>query len=403
MIVERPNEIRKIKEIPKWILIYGRRKTGKTFLVRNFIKYNEYFFIKKDRGVLDKNNRQISYEVFVELIVRSLEKEETVVVDEFHRLEPGFFDLLHSMKKKGKLILLSSTLYLSKKLISKNSPLLGLFAEIPVTLLSLEDTLRALKKYKLDKKEMLELAILLREPIAIDYFDEKKKARELIAEIVLGSLKTIPALVGEIFGEEEREISAVYEGILRGVSSGKVSSGEISSYLFSKKLIGKDDPSVIQQYLNNLIYFGIIRRINIFNKKRFAYKIESPLARIYYYVDEKYNLTERKVGEKELELIINELMPRIVEDNVREFLAEKYDLIESIIESKDYDIDGCLLKFNKVNIALEVKWGKIDNKDLLKAEENLNKIESEKKILFVQDRDKVKPNLKVLDVLDLVG
>ena len=218
----------------------------------------------------------------------------------------------------------------------------------------------------------------------------------------MSSLKTIPALVGEIFLEEEREISAVYEGILRGVASGKVSSGEISSYLFSRKLIGKDDPSIIQQYLNNLIYFGIIRRINIFNKKRFAYKIASPLAKIYYYVDEKYNLTERKASEKELGIIIDELMPRIVEDNVREFLAEKNGLIESIIEAKDYDIDACLLKFNKVEMAIEIKWGKLDKGDILKAEENLNKIDSKQRALFVNDKDKIDSNLKVWDVTDLI-
>ena len=402
MIIERPNEIEKINKINKWLLIYGRRKTGKTFLVNNFIKYNEYFFVKTDRGILDKNNRQISYDLFIELMKSTLERNETVVVDEFHRLEKGFFDMLHSMRKNGKLILLSSTLFLSKKMISEKSPLLGLFAEIPVGLLCLGDTLKALKKYKLEKKEWLELGILLREPIAIDYFDEKKKARELVAEIVLSSLKTIPALVGEIFLEEEREISAVYEGILRGVASGKVSSGEISSYLFSRKLIGKDDPSIIQQYLNNLIYFGIIRRINIFNKKRFAYKIASPLAKIYYYVDEKYNLTERKASEKELGIIIDELMPRIVEDNVREFLAEKNGLIESIIEAKDYDIDACLLKFNKVEMAIEIKWGKLDKGDILKAEENLNKIDSKQRALFVNDKDKIDSNLKVWDVTDLI-
>jgi len=402
MIIERPNEIDKINKINKWILVYGRRKTGKTFLINNFIKYNEYFFVKTDRGILNKDNRQISYDVFIELMKKTLDRNETVVVDEFHRLEKGFFDMLHSMKKSGKLILLSSTLFLSKKLISEKSPLLGLFAEIPVGLLSLGDTLNALKKYKLEKKEWLELGILLREPIAIDYFDEKKKARELVAEIVLSSLKTIPALIGEIFLEEEREISAVYEGILRGVASGKVSSGEISSYLFSRKLIGKDDPSIIQQYLNNLIYFGIIRRINIFNKKKFAYKIASPLAKIYYYADEKYNLTERKASEKELEMIIDELMPRIIEDNVREFLAEKNGLIESIIEAKDYDIDACLLKFNKVEIAMEIKWGKLNKRDILKAEENLKKLDSKQRALFVTDKDKIDSNLKVWDVTDLI-
>ena len=46
--------------------------------------------------------------------------------------------------------------------------------------------------------------------------------------------KSIPAMIGEIFTEEERYISAIYEGILRAVASGNTVSTEISSYLFSR-------------------------------------------------------------------------------------------------------------------------------------------------------------------------
>ncbi len=402
MIIERPKEVKRINEINKWILLYGRRKTGKTFLVRSFLNFDDYFFIKTNKNVLTEDNESISYETFIEILKRSLKSGKTVVVDEFHRLDKDFFDLLHSLKKQGKLILISSTLSLSKRLISARSALLGLFAEIPLGLISLEESLNSLKKFKFSKQERIELAILLREPIAVDYFNEKKKARETISTIILSSLKTIPALVGEIFSEEERELSAVYEGVLRGISIGNVGSGEISSYLFSKKLIKKDDPSIIQQYLNNLISFGIIKRIELFKKKKFIYNLVSPLSKIYYYADEKYNLSERKVTEEELSLIINELMPRIVEDNVREVLAEKYGLRESIFEAKDFDIDGILLKFKKPEIALEVKWGGLGKKEIDRAEEVLGKIDATRKLLFVKDKKIIKSNLETIDVDDLI-
>ncbi|MEK6952237.1 MAG: AAA family ATPase [Nanoarchaeota archaeon] len=401
MIIERPEEIKRISEIKKWLLVYGRRKTGKTFLVTNFIKFDEYFFVKVNKTILTKNNESISYDVFIEKLRKSLEENKTVVVDEFHRLESEFFDFLHFMKKTGKLILISSTLFLSKKLISSKSPLLGLFAEVPIGLISLNDTLKSIGNLGVLKKENLELAILLREPIAVDYFDSSKKAREIIAEIILSSIKTVPALIGEIFVEEEREISAIYEGILRSIAIGKINSGEISSFLFSKKLIKKDDPSIIQQYLNNLISFGILKRIEIYNKKRFVYKLASPLAKIYYYIDEKYNLSERKISEKELLMIMDEIVPRIVEDNVREHLALKYGLSESIIETKDYDIDACLLKFKKPEIAIEIKWKNLNKEDIKKAEENLNKINAKRRILFVQNKDNIKSDLEVFDIRDL--
>jgi len=403
MIIERSNELGKIKEINKWILIYGRRKTGKTFLIKNFVKYDEYFFIKTNRNILTKDSNSISYETFIEVLRLSLDSNKTVVVDEFQRLPTDFFDFLHFMEIHGKLILITSTLFLTKKLINSNSPLLGLFAEIPIGLISLEDTLKALSVFNYSKKERLETAILLREPIAIDFFDENKGPREIIAEIVLMSMKSIPALIGEIFFEEQRVLSAIYEGILRGIAIGKINSGELTNYLFSKKLLQKDDPSVIQQYLTNLISFGILKKIEIFNKKRFVYKLTSPLLRIYYYADEKYNLSERRVTEKELAPIVDELIPRIVEDSIRETFAEKYGLRESVVEAKDYDIDCCLLKFKKPQIAMEVKWKTLDKTNIVKSEETLNKIDAPRKILFVQDKTKIKSHLELFDVNDLMG
>src|SRR3989338_1425389 len=234
MIILRPLQKKKIEEINKWLLIYGRRKTGKTFLVHTFAKFDAYFFVKTDKGVLTKENTSISYDTFMELLKRGIEENKTIVIDEFHRLGNDFFDFLHASPKKGKIILISSTLFLSKKLLSQKSALLGLFAEIPIGLIDLQDTLHFLKKYHFENKEMLELAIILREPIAIDYFQDGKKAREILAQVISGSTKTIPALVGEIFTEEARETSAAYEGVLRAIAVGKTNSGEISSYLFSK-------------------------------------------------------------------------------------------------------------------------------------------------------------------------
>jgi len=38
-------ESREIDESRGWLLLFGRRKTGKTFLVRNMLKYNFYFLL----------------------------------------------------------------------------------------------------------------------------------------------------------------------------------------------------------------------------------------------------------------------------------------------------------------------------------------------------------------------
>ncbi len=402
MIIPRPQELKRIQEHRKWLLVYGRRKTGKTFLLRNFLHFDDYFFVKKDRGILTKENNNISNDVFLELLRRGIAENKVLIVDEFHRLGDSFFDFLHALPKKGRIILVSSTLFLSKKMLSEKSALLGLFEEVPIGLIRLTNALTALQKLPLSKKEALELAIILQEPIAVDYMDNKKKAREIFSAVLLGSLQAIPALVGEIFSEEARSLSAAYEGILRAIASRKENSGEISQHLFSKNILKKDDPSIIQQYLNNLISFGLIRRIEIFGKKKFVYKLTSPLIKAYYYLDEKYNFSEQLTEQKNLLPLLDEIIPYLVEDAVRKSLAEKYGFKETIIQENDVEIDGCLLRFQKPEILLEVKWGQLKPEEIKAIEEKLSHWEAKQKILFVPEKKGIKSTLKVMDVEGLM-
>lgn len=404
MIIKR-KEVEDIKPIKKWLLIFGRRKTGKTFLVENFLDYDEYFFVKRDKSIISKRDgKVINYETLTSLIERGLPDGKTVVVDEFHRLGEDFLDFIHAAKKGGKLILISSTLSLSKSLFASRSPVLGLFAEVPIGLIDLDDTVKALRKPDIDKKFLTEMGILLKEPLAIDYYDPAVDPRKLMVRVIMHSAKTIPALVGEIFTEEERTISAIYDGILRAIAGGKTVSSEISSHLFSRGLIKKDDPSLIQQYLSNLAGFGIIKKIRVYGRKRFIYKHVSPLVRIFYYADEKYNISERALNDEEMERLVEELMPKVVEDSVRELLAKHFGLEESVAEAKDSDVDGCLLRFKKPEVALEVKWrDELGGGEVEKIVKRLSRLGAKRKILFVLDKRRMRAEeVEVVDILDFV-
>lgn len=401
MIIERPKLTRRIKESQKWVFLYGRRKTGKTFLVENSVPYDDYYFVNRNRTILDKNsNKVLSYETFTELFRRNLGDNRTVIVDEFHRLESGFLDTLHSMAKRGKLILITSTLHLGKKLLSSNSPILGLFNEIKVDIIDLSDVIAELRKYNLTKRELMELSIIAREPIAIDYL-MLKSPMKTIRNVVLGSVHTVTSLVGEIFNEEDRTLSMIYSGIISAIAVGNTNSGKISSYLFSRKLIQKDDPSIIQAHMSNLVEIGILRKLKVFNKNRYSYRIASPLARLFYYASEKLGLSERNVPDKQIDEVIKLLFPRIVEDNVREFLAGKYGLNETIIEEKDYDVDGYLLHHKRPEIALEVKWtAKLDKIETIR--EKLISVGSRRHILFLQDKGDLQVSgIELMDPADL--
>jgi hypothetical protein len=401
MIIDRIQLIKRIQNSTKWIFIYGRRKTGKTFIVENSINYDNYFFVNRNRTILNKEDNSILlYETFIEILRISLKNGRTVVVDEFHRLGDNFLDVIHSINKTGKLILITSTLFLARNMLSSNSPIMGLFNEINVDLINLSETLKEVSKINFDKNCLLQNAIIAREPLAIDYINNTSSS--IIRDVLIGSIHTVPALVGEIFNEEERTNTAIYSGILSAVSTGNISSGKISSFLFLRKLIQKDDSSVIQSHLTNLVKIGLLRKIHIYNKNKFAYKINSPLIRLYYYAEEKIGLSEHFNSTEKVDEIINVLFPKIVEDNVREFLSIKYGLIETIMEDADYDVDGYLLHFKKPEIALEVKWRK-NIKDIKQIESKLLSVDAEKHILFVQDKTNLfSDKMMIIDVNDLL-
>jgi hypothetical protein len=287
-------------------------------------------------------------------------------------------------------------------LIAARSPIMGLFNEVQIPIISLQETLEALADKKLDNKSLVEMAIMLREPIAIEFFDEKRNSKSMMNAILSGSANAVPALFGEILIEEDKGTSAIYEGIIRAIADGKVTSGNISSSLFSKRLITKDDPSFVQSYLGVMVLIGLLKRIKVYNKNKFVYKIVSPLVRLFFYADEKYGISQRQITEIESERIISELLPHIVEDNIREYVADRLGLEETVLEAGDYDIDGILIKFKKPSVLLEVKWGKIDAKVIEKVEQNLGKIEGDSRILFVNEKKGLSSSsIKIMDIHDL--
>ena len=403
MIIVR-GEAEEIKKIRTWTLVYGRRKTGKTFLLRNLTDYDEYYFVKRDREILTDTGA-LSYETFLELFKRQLNDGGTVIVDEFHRLGEEFQDILHFLPKKGKVILVSSTLHMSRKLVGSRSPLLGVLAEFRMPLLHLIDVLRSLQGDGLSKKELVETAVLLREPIAIDHYTPGEGSVPTFTRVMTSTKYLVPALIGEIFTEEDRSLSAVYEGVLRAVADGRCVSSQISSSLFSHRLIKKDDPSIVQQYLNNLVSFGLLKRLKVYNRRHYVYMHTSPLVYLYFYADEKYNLTEIEAGPDVISRVITELYPRIIEGAVRELLAEHFGLVESVVQEKDFDIDAYLLRFKTPEVAVEVKWkDKITSKDVRTAERVLSSVEAKRRILFVPDKGKVEceSDLEVMDVGDVL-
>ena len=385
IIIKRFEDEKRLKKLALPIFIYGRRKTGKTFLAKNFFKNALYFFVKRDRAIFyERRNENIHYNELLRIIE---ETNKTIIVDEFHRLGEEFLEFLH-IKQPRNLVLITSTLNLAKKILTKKTPILGLFLEFKLELIDERDILINLKKH-LKGRKLIEAAVYLREPLLLRFFKN---------EIDFNALKlTVPALVGEIFEEEERTLSERYEGILRAIALGKSSLSEITAYLYSNKLIKQQAPNMVNQYLKNLLDMGLIRRIKDYHRKAYHFFIHSPMIDLFYYLDEKYNFSEVELDKK----YFNEKLPKHIEAFFRDLLAKLFKKRCFIISKPGFEVDIVLGDFKKLSLVAEVKWKKeITKKELENIEEKLNKFNC-KKLLIVPDKKIVKKKLKNIEIWDV--
>jgi len=390
VIVNRTTDKKRIEKLKPPILVYGRRKTGKTFFVKDFFDDAYYFFVRRNRSIYFENrNESITYKELIRIIDEF--KEKTIIVDEFHRLPEEFLDWLH-IKSPKNLVLVTSTLHLAKNLLEKSSPILGLFLEFRMDLIDERDILLNLKEKIRDYKRLIEFSTYLREPMLLKWFG-------ISLTSMLKNLKlVIPSLVGEIFAEEEKELSTRYEGIIRALSSGKTTLSEITSTLYSNKLIPKQDVSSVKPYLNTLLEIGLVKRIPEYFGKRYYYFVSSPVVDLYYYLDEKYNFSERDLEEK----YIIEKIPMHAEDFLRELLGKIFGMRVFLINKPNLEVDIALVGFQKLKIVGEVKWKKrVGRAEMKEIEEKLGKFKGCRKILIVPSEKALEKELKGIEVWDV--
>jgi AAA+ ATPase superfamily predicted ATPase len=373
-------EVKNVKDSRGWILIYGRRKVGKTFLVRNFIKHDVYILVKRGGGALitgEPLKRTDDYSQVIEMVINELGNGKVVVVDEFQRLPEDFIDSLQMCYPKGKLILLGSSMHVAKDITSRKSPLLGLLSEIRLSVLSPSDTFVSLSK-KIRAEDALMLSPYLRDPWSLRYIDGTPE--KAILNVMEYSKNAIPALIGETFLAEDRFLSEVYEGVLRSIANGKNTLKEVSDQLFSKKLIKANNPSLVRPYVRIMEDMDLIERVPLYEKRGNYYSVKSKIMELYYYLDEKYDIEAGKsIIIKE---VFNERAPLHIQFFIGELMAELLDGTFRYHMTKDYDIDIIVTKRRKPVFIGEVKWRKkVKKSDISKFIINTEKFECRKALI----------------------
>ncbi|WP_456366844.1 ATPase [Thermococcus sp.] len=407
-IIHRKIELRAL-EGPGWKMLYGRRKTGKTFLVQNFIDYDEFFFVGRDGVVYDRaNGETMTSAEFMNVFPRLL-KDGKVVVDEFHRLPSSFLDLLHAYSGSGELILITSTLWLARRvLLGKGSPLLGIVTPLKVGLIDEREALVELSK-ELKGRELVEASTYLREPLLVQPY--KPPLRGFLTDYLFSAGPMIRELIGEAFTEEEKELTAVYEAVMKGIASGKRTSTELSSLLYSRGLIEKDNPGVLQRYLSILTDMGVLRKVPVVGKRRkkFSYRHLSPLLDLHFYIEEKYAYTELETPMEFIERAVNEKVPKAVEGFVEALLSKVYGLRPVRIERPELELDIALQGFKRLELVGEVKWkNRVKGEEVKKIEDKLEKFDCRRVLVVPSEEvlEKTPRRVEILtaeDLLELAG
>ncbi len=369
-------------------LLYGRRKTGKTFYARLVLGDYDYFIVR--RGGLFYNPVE-DLELDVRSFTRLCRRLDKVIVDEFHRAPPIFFDIVQTGECSGELVFITSTLHYHKRLIEGvDAPLKGLFTSYRVGLISPIDLLR--HRWTVEpSKEWFEILVFYQEPVLLD---------RKIMDIVIGGKDIAQSLVGEVLSEEDQVAVERFNAILEAVAAGRTRLTEIAGYLHSRGLLPKQTTSLITKYMDIMVKIGLLERIPVWGKKRrHVYRHVSPLTSIQYYLHTRYEHFDIQLPWGFLEKAVSQYLPLLVEQFVERLLAEAWGLKPVKILEPD-EIDIGLVEYKKLRIVGEVKWkSKISRSEIKRIESKLYSYPEAEKILIVPDETIVpETELKILDI-----
>jgi len=351
-----------IEENPGWALVYGRRKVGKTFLLENFVEYDVYFSVRLDRSIAVQGlavEELGDLRVFANSVIELLSRDRTVVIDEFQRLPMTVLEEISGTHPNGRLILTGSSMRVVNRITGRNSPLLGLLRPFKVSLVSPSDLLRTLSR-EMPPEVALEHAPLLRDPWTVPFHGSDTFFEDVVSMLSM----TVPGLVGEIFTEDERQMTRTYSSILSLIGSGVTDYSEIAQTLHGRGIIKSGASSNVLQYMKNMVEMGLLERSRRYRSRKDLYSIPSLPIRMFYYLDARYGISERNVDYKEIAPTAENLLRFGIEEFIADALVESVGGRKEILKNSVREVDVLVTVRNKPVLVGEVKWGKATRKDV---------------------------------------
>jgi len=352
---DRKQEIKLLKEefdnleSGKMFVVYGRRRVGKTELIRQFIKpipeNKMYFYVDlvEKQGILDSISKSVQEQLgetrkfadfndFLDFIALKSENSFVLVVDEFQRfleVSPQFITQLQNhwdqklKNKKIMLILVGSSIGMIQKITnSKAGALYGRATRIKISPFKYSD-FRLMFKELNEEERIITYAVFGGTPY---YLEKVKKVdgniHKKIFELLLKKGAELFEEPKNLLEYENVRIHAKYNSILQAASAGKENVNEIGDFTgidtntlpaYIKRLdellelLGRKDPVLGKERLGR---YGL--KDNFFN---FWYKFIFPN-------QTALNLGNIKIVEEYIKENLNVHIGRVFEGICKELLIE---------------------------------------------------------------------------------
>jgi len=398
--IER-HEATDISKAKSWILVYGRRKTGKTYLLKNFTKWDYYFLVRKDGTVTYEENGNHGTLSALDLsrkVGDLLKSNKTVIVDEFQRLPQAFLEDISAFHPDGKLVLTGSSFRVMNEVFGKKSPVLGLLAEHKIGLVTPKDVLSSLSKH-MPAPAAIEFGAFARDPWLIPHLHFKDSLKELF-DISVHFQNAITSLMGEVFQEEERSLTQLYESLLRLIGAGYQKSEDLLSIMSSRGLLKNGVSSAIVQYINNMERMDLVEELAVYpSKRKKAYLLRSPIFQMFYYLADRYDIEQREIGFAQAQEAVRKVRNLAIQRFIGEVFARSLD--GRLEYSYEPELDFIITKKGRPVLVGEVKWGRYDRKDLHNFKQKSSDLDC-RKVLVAPKRNGTLDGIEIIDASEIV-
>ncbi|MCL2299406.1 MAG: ATP-binding protein [Firmicutes bacterium] len=353
MFYGRNAELKKLNDMYgsgqfEFAVIYGRRRVGKTTLIREFIKGKKSLFFAASESTASDNLLSLSrciggkstapvftdYESALSAIFEKADDERLVfVIDEFPYLAESYRGissllqiLIDHKKDASKMMLIlcgSSMSFMENQVLGYQSPLYGRrTAQFKILPFTFFESLPFFSAYEPEDKAVL-YGVTGGVPEYLSKIDPRKSVRENIADLFLTPSGHFFEEPTNLIKQELREPST-YNVIIEAIASGASRLNEIATKAGMES-------NKCAKYLSSLIALGLVRKEYPFGEttgKRSIYKLEDFMFRFWYrFVFPNMSAVVAGLGgsvfDNEVERQINAYMGLVFEDICKQWLFEQ--------------------------------------------------------------------------------